>query len=147
MAYQTVSGADTYFDERLDSDVWVQASSTNKTKALATATRYIDALNFAGDKADAAQENEFPRGTDTVIPQAIKDATCEIAIALLDGVNIEYQAEQGNVESVKYGPGSLRKESDWIPEHITHGIPSIVAWNLLRPYLRDATTLTLKRVS
>lgn len=141
------SDADDYFLTRLDSGLWEQTSQTNKDKALQTATRYINQLNFSGDKADANQTLEFPRGTDTEVPQPVKDATCELAYALLDGHDVEFNADQGNVESVSFGPGRIRAESDWLPEHVAHGIPSIVAWRLLKPFLREGETVKLNRVS
>lgn len=49
-AYATYIEGDTYFASRLYSDVWVLATSQDKTKALAGATRIIDRLNFAGQK-------------------------------------------------------------------------------------------------
>jgi hypothetical protein len=146
-AYISVSGADLYFNERLNSEVWTVETVTNKEKALKTATRYINRLNFAGDKTDENQTFEFPRGGDTEIPQEVQDATCEIAIALLDGRDIEFEHEMGNLESSGFGGGRLRSESEWIPEAKAHGIPSIVAWNLLKPFLRDGRHITLNRVS
>lgn len=147
ISYVSVNSADSYFDTRLDSSIWTEENAENKEKALITATRYIDRLNFAGDKADDSQILEFPRDDDTEVPDEVKYACCEIAIALLDGANVEFESEMGNLESVSFGPGALRHESEWIPEHTIHGIPSIVAWRLLKPFLRDGKSFTLKRVS
>lgn len=49
-AYASVAEANAYFDTRLYSDLWNTQSVDTKTKALETATRMIDRLNFAGEK-------------------------------------------------------------------------------------------------
>lgn len=51
--YGDVPGGDNYFAGRLHSTVWETASSQDKIKALATGTRIIDRLNFAGQKHEA----------------------------------------------------------------------------------------------
>jgi hypothetical protein len=147
MSYVTVTEADTYFlTERLDSDAWTAENATNKTKALAQATRLIDGLNFIGDKKEDTQELEFPRNSDTVVPTDIKIACYEIAFALIIGRNIEMEAELiGQVATLSNSIES-RRDPDSVPIHILHGIPSAVAWRHLRPYLRPGDVITLSRV-
>lgn len=145
-AYITNGDADLYFESRLDSDLWDETNETNKTKALATATRLIDRLNFEGDKTDDDQSLEFPRGGDTSIPQDIKDACCEIAYALLTGRDPEYEAEHQGTTTASNEVGRLVTDARSINMAKAHSIPSAVAWNLLRPYLRDGSVFTLSRV-
>lgn len=144
--YQTIYDADTYFETRFNSSIWSPLSDTDKTALLTTATRMIDTLNYEGNKHLAGQELEFPRGTDTLVPQVIKDACCEIAYALANGFDPEY--EMRNLSSTRFTFDNIRNESDpkSIHEARAHGIPSVVAWDLLRPFLRDASTITLVRV-
>ena len=146
-SYNSVTEATTYFNSRYDSDEWTQASEQNREKVLKTAARYINRLNYQGDKKDASQEHEFPRGADTVAPQAIKDAECEIALALLKGRDVEFEAEHRGQESTALGGMRTRKTSEYIPDEKIHGIPSTIAWGLLKPFLRDPRQITLKRVS
>lgn len=102
-SYVTTEEAVAYFGERLGADAWDGASEIDRTKALATATRVIDRQIFKGRKADPDQVLSFPRayegpvpvamGTayvqanfwwvEEVVPQAVKDATCEQALFLL----------------------------------------------------------------
>lgn len=145
--YNTLITANAYFLTRLDSDVWTQASDTHKTQALSTACRLIERLNFACDKTVSTQTREFPRGTDTTVPQAILDAENEIAIALLDGRNVEYEAEHANRESTSMGGARSRLESEFIRPEKVHNIPSTVAWSLLQPFLRDGGHVKVSRVS
>jgi hypothetical protein len=143
--YIDVADAQTYFDERLRTDPWDDAEDSDKLKALKMATRMIDKLNFAGCKHDEDQELQFPRGDDTEVPQDIKDATCELALALLDDVDPNLEVE--NLSHTKQGIGDARVERDttFSDEHIRAGIPSIDAWNLLKPYLRDPREVGLLR--
>lgn len=144
-SYADRTYGDSYFADRYPSTVWDNATDANKDKALATATRLIDNLNFAGDKYLSTQDNEFPRGDDTTVPSKIKDACCEIAYALLDGADPELEMQSVGLESVGFAKVSLDK--NFTPEHLKHGIVSARAWIYLRPYLRDPNTVTLSRIT
>lgn len=48
--YGSISGANTYFANRLHSESWTSASADDKPKALLEATRVIDALRYKGVK-------------------------------------------------------------------------------------------------
>jgi len=146
-AYASIVDADTYFTTRLPSEEWDVASVGDKTKALATATRLIDQLNFKGVKADPGQENAFPRDEGTVVPQPIIDACFEVAYALLEGRNPEYDFENINVIGSGIGASRLTKDIDNVPLNVIHNIPSTIAWNYLRPYLNNSLTLRLERLS
>ncbi|MFA6270830.1 MAG: hypothetical protein WC657_06525, partial [Candidatus Paceibacterota bacterium] len=169
-AYATVSEADTYFSERLHSTVWDNASVADQTKALLQATRDIDCLNFKGYKAtvatllsgvydvslvdpatiraaEAAQELEFPRGTDTVVPPIIQRACFEIAYALLDGVDPDTELE--NLAVVSQGYAGVRTTYNRIQqpiEHLVAGIASATAWRMLKPFIRDGQAIKTSRV-
>jgi hypothetical protein len=139
--------ADVYFTTRLNSELWDKQSEDRKTAALTTATRYIDTLNFAGSKTDSVQALEFPRGGDLVVPQRIKDACCEIAYALLDGRDIEYEGEL--LENSALGMGDNRQVSDTDVINLAkvHGIPSRLAWDMLLPCLQSGSEITISRVN
>jgi len=171
--YGTVNEANTYFTNRLYSTAWEYASESDREKALIGATQIVDRLNFAGHKAavyditydstgnlvspaptDAAlrtaytsQELEFPRGTDTEVPDDIKMATWEISYALLDGVDPDMEAE--NLAVTGQTIASVRTTYDRNNvniEHIANGVPSAKAWRLLVPFLRDADACKISRV-
>lgn len=98
-SYLNAIAADAYFADRLNSSVWV--ASTTKDQALIQATKMIDNLKFKGYKAVPTQALMFPRipseqlygyqmthydeyGMYSVTtPQRVLDATCELAIWLL----------------------------------------------------------------
>jgi len=138
--------ATTYFSERFNSGSWTSADDDDQTAALKTATRYIDRLRFTGAKTVATQELQFPRDDDTTVPTDIQYACCEIAYALLDGIEPELEYE--NLNMVSQGYGNVRSTYDRTdkPLHILAGIPSIVAWRYLLPYMPDLRSISLDRV-
>lgn len=146
--YGTSSEADDYFENiRLFSDEWFLENQSNRSKALLQATRIIESLNFVGAKTDSEQDLEFPRGGDTEIPVEIEYAAYEIAFALLDGRDVEMEAEQFGEEAANFGQGSVRVNPDLIHISKIHGVPSVVAWQYLRPYLQPGDEIILSRVS
>ena len=97
--------------------------------------------------ANLSQELEFPRGTDTVVPDSIKFACWEITHALLDGVDPDLELE--NLGVVSQGLASVRttyNRNHTQIEHIKNGIPSAAAWRYLRPFLRDGDAIKFSRV-
>lgn len=152
-----MSQAEDYFAGRLNSDSWDQASESDKGKALLGATQRINALNFSGVRtadeltrcnqplavSNPAQPLEFPRNGSTVIPTDIYVACCEIAFALLDGVDPELELQ--NINTTQHGFASLQEtyNSNIVNLAFRHGIPSVTAWTLLQPYLLDPLDIVI----
>ena len=146
--YATIVEAQAYFDGRLNTDAWDDATDdAERNKALIMATTLMERLNFRGEKADIAQELQFPRGNDTAVPQDIKNACAEVALALLDGVDPEMEFDNLRMKSQAYGVVKSTYDSERAPEHYVAGIPSSIAWGFLKPYLRNVFTVRLDRVS
>jgi len=122
-----------YFEERLHTSPWDDATPADKIKALATATRMVDLLDFI-DLPDP-------------VPDDIKIACCEIALALLDGVDPEVEEETARVTSQRYVGISTTYDRSGVGDHVMAGIPSATAWKHLMPYLREDKTIKLSRVS
>lgn len=146
-AYISISAASDYFANRLNTDAWDDADEADCEKALLMATDAIDRLNFLGEKADSAQENQFPRLGDSTVPQDIQEACAELAMRFLDGVDPELEFE--NLTMVSQGYANIRSTYDRTnpSEHIVAGIPSITAWRKIKPYLRDVRDVSLNRVN
>lgn len=170
--YGTLQGAQDYFTERLHSGLWDTVGLDDREKALKTATRRIDRLAYVGEKNAAAvqrlnadipknpteseiilinqagetQELEFPRGTDTVVPTEIENANYELAFAFLDGRDADEELE--DLATISQGYSSVRRTRDrsFVHEHLNAGIPSSLAWQFLKPYLRDDATFRINRV-
>lgn len=90
-SYVTLAEANTYFETVPDSSTWTDKTDDQKNRALISATRWIDALSFYGDRCTTTQALKWPRedytvdGIDlacTLIPEPIKVATYELARAL-----------------------------------------------------------------
>lgn len=166
--YGTLAEANDYFANRLHADAWLNADVTDRPKALIAATRIIDTLNFQGDKAavwqldqanpaatddderaaDASQALQFPRDSDTDVPDDIKIACFEIAFSLLDDKDPEIELENLRVLTESYGGTKTIYGPDLTyVEHLINMIPSAMAWRILRPYLRDENQIRLARIS
>lgn len=145
--YLTRQIAQMYFNGRLGTEAWDSASPGDQDKALIQASTLIDNLNFAGDQTDPLQPLQFPRGGDVSIPQPIINACAEIALELLDDIDINREAANVNIQEHRFSGTSTRRDTEFTPEWILAGIPSVMAWNFLKPFLRDPNTLVLDRVT
>lgn len=92
--YATLEEAEAYHASHPYADVWVGATAAQAARALVLATRLLDAqVKWQGVIASSTQALAWPRLcaydrhdrslSSTVIPQAVKDATCEYARQLL----------------------------------------------------------------
>jgi len=138
-AYVTLEEANTYFASRLHAEVWTSATDTDKQKALDMATRAIDRTPLKGVKASWDQAHQFPRYPDTEIPQAVKDACCEEALAILERGNSQRRRlQQEGVAS--YSIGGLTET--FVAGARGRGLISQEARELLRPWFLGAVTIT-----
>lgn len=141
-SYATLDEADKYFSARLNSEIWEQADTIDKRKALTHATSTIDLLRFRSYKTSTTQNNEFPRGGDTTIPVRVMQATCEIAKALIDGADPEIIYENVSMAATNY-QNIKTSYKDRTEEYKVSGIPSMVAFRLLAPYIADPRELSI----
>lgn len=146
--YGTVALANIYFqtkqfDER---SVWANATPDMKDVALYQASVRINALAFVSTKQAETQVDEFPR-TDLGTPEAIEHAAYEIAFALLDGRDVDYEDENRGRTSTNRGRLAISRATHSFSVAKAHSIPSVKAWTLLHPFLRGANDLTIERVS
>ena len=146
-AYVTLDEISTYMSKRVIKEAWEDATPTEILTAALEATRIIDTLNFVGEKAVATQDSQFPRGTDTTVPDTIKYACIEIHYALLDGIDMEKENENLYVVKNEFDKVKTTYNRSTVVEHIAAGVPSSIAWRYLKPYLRDIRGVDLNRVS
>jgi len=90
-SYVTLAEADSYFETVPNSSTWDDKTDDQKNRSIISATRWIDSLNFYGDRCDTEQALSWPRNnyhidrvelTCSEIPADIKYATYELARAL-----------------------------------------------------------------
>ena len=171
--YGLYADAVVYFNKRLHATAWEYSTAAEREKALIEATQIVDSLNYKGWKSSVyailydsegklvsplpsssemqtaynLQAREFPRNTDTVVPDNILMAVWEIAYQLLDGVDVDLELE--NLDVTSQGIASVRTTYDRRHvsiEHLYNGVPSLKAWRFLYPYLRDVKHITISRV-
>ena len=130
-SYCTIEYANEYFQNRLHAESWGQADESTKEKALQQATRAIDRQLLRGRKTNPEQELAFPRYPDTEVPEAVKEACCEEALAILESGNSQRRKlQQEGVQSF-----SLGNMSETFAAGAGKGLLSQEAKELLRPWL------------
>ena len=129
-SYGTEAEADAYFEGRLNSDAYVNATTETQERALRTATSFLDArVNWIGeiDDQETPQALAWPRvyeETDTqievlgeVIPGDLKTAQFELALYLLNSGEPEVS---NSLDSIKVGSLSIDfnefKDNQLIPD-------------------------------
>lgn len=142
--------ADAYLGGHPSFDSWNTASAGVQERYLKTASRRVDALPLIGQRYDPDQSLEFPRryvdwSTDADtdndgnpdVPERVKDAVCEEAIALYLGDTAEKTPILKNV-SVEGISFSLA-DTD-IPEaRDMKGLASLEAFRIMERYISDST--------
>jgi len=113
-SYVTLAEADSYFETVPDETNWDNKSDDAKNRALISACRWIDSLNYYGDRCDEDQALKWPRNNYevdnvelvcTAIPKSIKYAQYELARALANETDAVTgnKGTDGNIEEVKLG--------------------------------------------
>lgn len=127
-SYVTLAEANSYFETSPDDSTWTNKSDDQKNRALISACRWIDSLNYYGDRCDEGQALKWPRNNlevddvemvCTAIPNNIKYAQYELAKALAndtdamtgnkgtEGVISETEVQLGDMkEKKKYSESS-----------------------------------------
>ena len=95
-SYALLTEAETFMEARLNASLWTAATDDSKNRALVEATRELTNLTYKGDRADTTQALAWPRSfvynpdspvqdyyDNTIVPQRIKDATCELAFQFI----------------------------------------------------------------
>lgn len=127
VVYADLDVANAYFAGAIHAANWSAATDTTKSQALVTATRILDRQKWI-----AAYGTQTLRG----VVQAIQDASAEMALALVDGSDLQTEQTTGQkLQSIKAGSVSLSYFRG--AEGRPHRFPVIVH-ELLRDYLAGA---------
>lgn len=122
-SYVTLAEANTYFETVPDSTTWDNKTDDQKNRALISATRWIDSLNFYGDRCDDGQALKWPRNNYhvddvelacTAIPKDIKYAQYELSRALANETDAitGNKGTDGTYEEVKLGDIEVKYNTD-----------------------------------
>lgn len=116
----------------------------------------ISGSNFDGTISDFSVFNNLgtppvipdpvPTGT-PVVPGEIENACYEIALCFLNGFDPEIEARNLSVTGQGYAGARTTYARDFLQDHLRAGIPSALAWSILRPYLVDPQALRITRGS
>lgn len=137
-SYIDINGADEYFAGRLHAESWGETSDAYKEKALKQATKEIDRQPLTGRKTADDQALAFPRYPDEEVPEAVKEACCEVALALLERGNSQRRKlQQEGVQSFTLG-----NMSETYAASAGKGLLSQEAKELLRPWLLGGVFIT-----
>lgn len=143
-SFVTLAEANSYFETVPDSTTWDAKTDDQKNRALISATRWIDTLNFYGDRCDSGQALSWPRNNYHVdrvelvcslIPLDIKYATFELARGLAnepDAVTGE-KGTDGVYEEVAIGELRVRYNTDSQGVGTVNNVFDVYPW--LQSYL------------
>jgi hypothetical protein len=119
-SYLSVAAADDFANLYLGTLSWAAATTDNKGRALIMATRYLDELRWIGEKASTTQALLWPRTdaecgdrsyTDAEIPQPVKQATFDLAEALLADSSLLSGTGTGSTELIPGIPNANLKRA------------------------------------
>jgi hypothetical protein len=146
-SYVTLAAANTYFETVPDSSTWTNKTDDQKNRALISATRWIDALSFYGDRCTETQALKWPRdeytvdGIDlacTLIPEPIKTATYELARALANdtGAITDSTGTTGIYDEVKLGDLQVKYNKTSQTSGVINNVFDVYPWlqSYLGPY-------------
>ena len=142
-AYITATEANAILDPVMNTNSWDSKTSTQKDKALETATRAMDRLLFTGAKTVSTQELEFPRDEELTVPDAIQKACAYEALELLGGKSPEKEWENLDLKSRGYANVRSNYNINYRADNINSGIMSVLAWRYLLPYLGDPNEIDI----
>ena len=139
-----ISEADAYFDDRpRRGAAWLAASPQLKTEALLYATEALEQRAFKGRPLDPLQALHFPAEYYDVygnlyrdIPEAIKHATFELALAHLEEDIAEAPSSGPGMSEVDIGPIKVRYQAG--PDKVIKPSARSNPWveRLIGPFLR-----------
>lgn len=135
-SYGTVAEADAYFSDRIDVAAWTDASAEEKAKALVTATKLLDEIEWPGRVVDVDQPLAFPRigsyfdpklGVEVIFddvdpPSRLINACFELAYHLCN--NDGLLDDTGSVKTINVG--SITLENIMSANKMPHTVKSLI---------------------
>lgn len=122
-------------------DGWFNLSDSDKECKLRNACYRLDSMRFGSFKHSISQELQFPRGTDSTVPERIKQAQVLEAMQSLDTAAARRRELQDQgVKSVSIGNTSESYSDGSLASYGT--LTSREAYTLLKPYLLGSAVMT-----
>jgi hypothetical protein len=137
-SFLTVDEATAYFANRLYASAWT-GNAALQAAALITATQRLNQEEYCGSYVTLTQALKWPRVSTwdpdgrpyafDAIPQALRDATCELALELLKN-DLLAEVETKNLVALKAGPVELQfkevQRSGRLPEQVRRLIQHVL---------------------
>ena len=131
-SYLSVADADAIIDERVgDTSAWTDAETSDKEKALISATRRLDQQTFQGCKTVSTQSLKWPRYetydddgyvyASDAIPAPIKHATAELAFVLISDPTLIDDTGLEAFDQISTGDTSItpkQRQAGTLPAHV-----------------------------
>lgn len=140
----TEAEATTYIQFHMKKRVW--DNFVDHPAALVSATRIIMNLPLK-PVIQATLTDYLNEEENSTIPEKIKEACIEIAIALADGIDPEMEYRQLSKTTQGYSSLRQQKNTEMVEEYLAMGVPSLAAWQRLLSYLKIDSSVVLERVS
>lgn len=118
--YLTIAEGNDFADQMLGTLKWASSGEDLKAKALVMATRYLDELEYIGDRVTTTQALAWPRTeaacgdwsfSTTVIPKPVQQATFDVAELLLTDPTLLTGVSAGSAELIPGIPNSDLKRA------------------------------------
>lgn len=144
-SFVTLAEAQSYMDGRLNESSWESATPDTQNRALVEATRWLSSKQWGGARASSTQALQWPRFwaenpdamfggniwfDSTIIPQRVKDATCELALQFVKAGTSDVAAldPKQNVIEKTVGPLTTRYSDPNVrPQGLT-AYPSVMRY-------------------
>lgn len=152
-SYVTLAEANTYFETVPDSATWINKTNDQKNRALISATRWIDALSFYGNRCTETQALKWPRKdykvdgiklACTLIPEGIKVATYELARAFANDTDsiTGTTGTTGLYDEVEIGELKVKYKDSSTTPGLVNNIFDLYPWlqTYLGPYCLGGAT-------
>lgn len=121
-------------------DNWFNLADSDKERKLRNACYRIDSLRLSSYKHNLSQELQFPRGTDSTVPERVKQAQVLEAMQSLDTAAARRRELQDQgVKSVSIGNTSESYSDGSLASYGT--LTSREAYTLLKPYLLGSAVM------
>jgi len=138
-SYVSLDEANFYFETSIWNDTWHNSDDNIKKACLIWATRTLDLyICWRGSVTTEDQALGLPRSglvhkngwavEDDEIPVAVKNATCELAMRLIEE-NVVAKPDSEGIASFKIGEIFIEFEKKYKPQPITDFI-----WLMVKPY-------------
>lgn len=112
-SYLDVAAANAYFADRYGAEDWDGLGDTDKAKVLISAAMALDGgYNWAGYPTDPDQPLAFPRDAETDVPQKIKNAQAEMALAIVAAGSPTAAPEGVELSALEAGSVKLTYNTD-----------------------------------